>query len=237
MSGPKHPAMAKLLFFIIDWNKSKIVSKVFEQENVPFYFFSPGKGTANSEVLDVLGIGSSAKAVILCIERDLMAPLLVKGVRQKLGSLSAGAGIAFTVPLSAINQPILQILKESVHPNLKDQENEQRKPKKMSEITNDLIISIINQGYSDEFMTAAKEAGARGGTVIAARGLTSSKPVKFFGVSIQDEKEIILILSSRDKKTAIMEAISKAYGVNSQADGIIFSLPVDEVMSLNTGSI
>jgi nitrogen regulatory protein PII len=229
----KHPPTIKLLFFIIDWNKARVVSKVFEQENVQFYFFSQGKGTANSEVLDMLGIGSTDKAVILCLEHEKMAPVLVKEVRQKLGAQSRGAGIAFTVPLSAINQPILQALKESIHPNFPPPKPADKDIKKMSDIKNDLIISIINQGYSDEFMTVAKEAGARGGTVIAARGLTSNKPVKFFGVSIQDEKEIVLIMTGRESKTAIMEALSKAYGVNSQADGVIFSLPVESVMSLN----
>ncbi|MDR2536238.1 MAG: hypothetical protein LBD29_09440 [Treponema sp.] len=238
MSNPKYPGTIKLLFFIIDWTKAKVVSKVFEQENVPFYFFSKAKGTANSEILDLLGIGSSDKGIILCVEQDFMVPVLLKGVRQKLGAHSAGAGIAFTVPLSAINQPILQILKESIRQNdaALDAKDAKKEGKDMSnEIKNDLIISIINQGYSDEFMTAAREAGARGGTVLNARGLTSNKPVKFFGVSIQDEKEIIIILTSRDKRTPIMEAVSKTYGINSQANGIIFSLPVDAVMSLNVG--
>lgn len=231
MSNTTGSPAIKLLFFIIDWSKSKVVSKVFEQENVQFYFFSKGKGTANSEILDLLGIGASDKAMILCLEQDFMVPMLLKGVRQKLGAQSAGAGIAFTVPLSAINQPILQILKETVHPNLINSTDKEEE--KMSEIKNDVIISIINQGYSDEFMTVAREAGARGGTVFSARGLTNNKPVKFFGVSIQDEKEIIIILTGRDKRTPIMQALSKAYGITSQADGIIFSLPVDEVMSLN----
>ena len=227
----------KLLFFIIDWGKSKIVAKVFEQESVQFYFFSKGKGTATSEILDVLGIGSSDKAVILCVEQAFMVPVLLKGVRQKLGAHSAGAGIAFTVPLSGINQPILKLITERIAANAtaefsKDAAKEMKEEKSM-EIKNDLIISIINKGYSDEFMTVAKEAGARGGTVLNARGLTSNKPVKFFGVSIQDEKEIIIILTGRDRRTPIMEALSKSYGMASQADGIIFSLPVDEVMSLN----
>jgi nitrogen regulatory protein PII len=235
----------KLLFFIIDWDKSKVVSKVFEQENVRFYFFSKGKGTATSEILDVLGIGSSDKAVVLCVEQAFMVPALLKGVRQKLGAHSAGAGIAFTAPLSAINQPLFRLITERAAPqgpagpgkgagDSKEENNEEEgKEEKNMEIKNDLIISIINKGYSDEFMAAAKEAGARGGTVLNARGLTSNKPVKFFGVSIQDEKEIIIILTSRDRRTPIMEALSKAYGMASQADGIIFSLPVDEVMSLN----
>jgi nitrogen regulatory protein PII len=82
-------------------------------------------------------------------------------------------------------------------------------------------------------MTVAREAGAGGGTVINARGLAHKGPVKFFGVSVQDEKEIIIILTSRERKTPIMQAVSQAYGIASKAEGIIFSLPVDLVMSLN----
>jgi nitrogen regulatory protein PII len=82
-------------------------------------------------------------------------------------------------------------------------------------------------------MTTAREAGATGGTVINARGMAHQGPVKFFGVSVQDEKEIIIILTKREKKTSIMQAVSQAYGIASKAEGIVFSLPVDQVMGLS----
>ena len=97
------------------------------------------------------------------------------------------------------------------------------------EIQFDLIVAILNQGYIDEFMQAARDAGAGGGTIISARGLSSGGTKKIFGISIQDEKEIIIILSTRAKKTPIMSAVSKSYGVSSKADGLIFSLPVDAI--------
>jgi nitrogen regulatory protein PII len=222
----------KLLAFIIDWNKTEAVSDVFEHENVRFHFISKARGTASSDILDVLGIGSSEKAVILCLEQDIMVPVLFKEVRKKLGFHSSGAGIAFTIPLSGINNPILQVFKESIHKNGKIS-LEKEVEKMGTEIKHDLIVSIINQGYSDEFMTVAREAGASGGTVINARGLAHQGPVKFFGVSVQDEREIIIMVTSRDKKTPIMQAVSQAYGITSQAGGIIFSLPVDNLMGLN----
>ncbi|MDR2398777.1 MAG: hypothetical protein LBD74_08475 [Spirochaetaceae bacterium] len=228
----------KLLFVIIDWNKLKVVSKVFEQENIRFHFVSKGKGTANSEILDLLGLGSSEKAVILCVEAVGMAPVLIQEVRKRLGARSVGAGIAFTIPLSGINKLIFQLFSESSDRSTRS-EGENREATKGEEeavsgvIKNDLIISIVNQGYSDEFMTLAREAGATGGTVISARGLDHQKRVKFFGVSLQDEKEIILILTSRERKAPIMEAVSQAYGMTTEAEGLVFSLPVDKVMGLN----
>jgi hypothetical protein len=240
--GPKVPPRLKLVVFIIDWGKIHLLTEVFEEEQVRFHFISKGQGTASSDVLDLLGIGASAKAVVICLEQGILAPVLLREVRQKVGRRSPGAGIAFSIPLSGINTPILQVFKESILKNEKiapagegdpSGGQEQGEESMQSEINNDLIISIINQGYSDEFMTAAREAGASGGTVINARGLAHSGPVKFFGVSVQDEKEIVLILSSREKKVAIMQAVSEACGIATGAGGIVFSLPVDQVMGMS----
>ncbi|MDR0642489.1 MAG: P-II family nitrogen regulator [Treponema sp.] len=240
--GPKVPPRLKLVIFIIDWNKAHLLSQVFEEEHVRFHFISKGQGTASSEILDLLGLGASAKAVVICLEQEILAPVLLKEVRQKVGRRSPGAGIAFSIPLSGINTPILQVFKESILKNEKiipsgedesiARQGQGGEPMK-SEINNDLIVSIINQGYSDEFMTAAREAGASGGTVINARGLAHSGPVKFFGVSVQDEKEMVLILSSREKKVSIMQAVSEACGIATKAGGIIFSLPVDQVVGMS----
>jgi hypothetical protein len=239
--SPKAVPRLKLVIFIIDWTKLQLISQVFEEEHVRFHFISKGQGTASSEVLDLLGLGASAKAVVICLEQEILAPVLLKEVRQKVGRNSPGAGIAFSIPLSGINTPMLQVFKESILKNEKiiPQDGDSGGQKQggepvKSEITNDLIVSIINQGYSDEFMTAAREAGAAGGTVLSARGLAHSGPVKFFGVSVQDEKEIVLILSSREKKVSIMQAVSEACGIATKAGGIVFSLPVDQVMGMSS---
>jgi nitrogen regulatory protein PII len=222
----------KLMAFIVDWQKLKIINEVFDKEHVRFHFFSKGRGTASSEILDLLGIGASDKAVVLCIEQDGKIPALLKGVRKKLGFHSPGAGIAFTIPLSGINNPILKIFKDQI---LKDFSSTEIKETATmgSEVKHDLILSVINRGYSDEFMTLARESGATGGTVINARGQTHEGAVKFFGVSVQEERELILILTNREKKAAIMQAVSQAYGLTTKAGGIVFSLPVDRVMGLS----
>ena len=229
----------KLIFFIVDWNRAAVISEVFEEEKVRFHFVSKGRGTASSDILDLLGIGANDKAVILCLEQAVMTPVLLKEVRKKLGFHSPGAGIAFTVPLSAINNPILRVFKQSIHKNEKIAAEEfTTAPKNeggsmAGEYTHDLIISVINQGYSDEFMNTARAAGATGGTVLNARGQAHEGAVKFFGISVQDEKEVIIILTSREKKVAIMRAVCDAHGMNSKAQGIVFALPVDNVMGLS----
>ena len=229
----------KMFFFIVDWDKAEVITRVLGEEKVRFHFISKGKGTASSEIHDLLGISATEKAVILCIEQEILVHVLFKEIRRKLGFHTPGAGIAFTIPLSGINSPLLRVFKESIKKNEKinlikevtmaSAEN----TAKPAEINNDLIIAVINNGYSDDFMNIARGAGARGGTVLHARGLAHAGPVKFFGISVQEEKEIVLILTSRDKKLPIMEAVSLSYGITTKAEGLIFSLPVDNVIGLN----
>jgi nitrogen regulatory protein PII len=236
VSKPEAPTL-KFVLFIVDWHRAHVISDVFDEEKVRFHFIFKGRGTASSEVLDLLGIGASDKAVITCLEQALFVPVLLKEVRKKLGFHSPGAGIAFSIPLSAINDPVLLVFKQSIHKNEKiagELNHSAREGENMAnELTHDLIVSIVNQGYSDELMNTAREAGATGGTVLNARGQAHEGAVKFFGISVQDEKEMIIILTSREKKTGIMRALCETHGLNSKAQGIVFSLPVDDVMGLS----
>ncbi|MDE7105762.1 MAG: hypothetical protein K2O22_01195 [Anaeroplasmataceae bacterium] len=98
----------------------------------------------------------------------------------------------------------------------------------------EVIFCIVDAGFSDSVMSAARECGARGGTVLNARGTAREDAEKLFNISIQPEKEIVLILASNDIKDDILHAIYKNVGLNTSAQGIAFSLPVDEVVGLTT---
>jgi nitrogen regulatory protein PII len=230
------PRTFKIVFFIVDWNRVRNLGDVFTAKRVRFHFIVKGRGTASSDILDLLGLGASDKAVLLCLEESGMVPALLQDVRQSLGSQGAGAGIAFSVPLSGLNTPIIKAFENGntvTNGGHKVNRNEhEEKPEKI-EINNDLILAIINRGFADELMATAKEAGAGGGTVINARGIAHDGTVKFFGVSVQEEREVVLILTKREKKDAIMQAVCEKHGLSSKAEGLVFSLPVDKVMSLN----
>jgi hypothetical protein len=232
---PETPVL-KMVVFILDWSKSRDITEILEESHVRFHFICKGRGTASSEVLDLLGIGRTEKAVVICLEQNIMVPVLLKRVSKKLGFHNPGAGIAFTVPLTGINKPILQVFKDSIHKDIQAEEGSEKtskKEKKMSDKKHDLIVIVVNQGYSDELMTIAREAGAFGGTVVNARGLAHKGPVKFFGISVQDEKEIITILTNRTKKIPVMQAVSQNFGISSKAQGLVFSLPAEDITGLD----
>ena len=95
-----------------------------------------------------------------------------------------------------------------------------------------LIVTILNRGFADQAMDAAKRAGAHGGTVLHARGSGVHEAEKFFGVQIQPEKEVVLILVQTGAKDEIMRAIVREAGLNREGRGLTFALPVDDVAGI-----
>ena len=94
----------------------------------------------------------------------------------------------------------------------------------------DLIITIVNRGFSELVMDAARGVGASGGTILHARGTGVHEAEKFFGISIQPEKELVLILTAHDERQTIMQAIAEKAGLNTPGKGLAFSVPVDDVV-------
>lgn len=97
----------------------------------------------------------------------------------------------------------------------------------------EMIVCIVNAGFSDAVMDAAKEFGARGGTVLTARGTAAKEAETLFRITIQPEKEMVLILVPADIRDAILHALYKSVGLNTPGQGIAFSLPVDSAIGLS----
>ena len=94
------------------------------------------------------------------------------------------------------------------------------------------IFCIVNSGQSDEVMDAAKKLGATGGTVINARGTASKEAETFFHITVQPEKEIVMILVPSKIKDSVLHALYTEVGLETKGQGIAFSVPVDGVVGL-----
>ncbi len=101
------------------------------------------------------------------------------------------------------------------------------------EFNHEAIFCIVNNGYSEAVMEAAKKFGARGGTVINARGTAGKEAETFFHITIQPEKEIIMILVPTEIKDNVMRALYKEVGLETAGQGIAFSMPVDAVVGIS----
>ncbi|MDE6355928.1 MAG: P-II family nitrogen regulator [Clostridia bacterium] len=96
----------------------------------------------------------------------------------------------------------------------------------------EVVFCVVNAGYSELVMDAAKEVGARGGTVIHARGTANKEAEKFFSITIQPDKEIVMILVPSKIKDDVLHAIYRQAGLKSAGQGIAFTLAVDEVVGI-----
>ena len=98
--------------------------------------------------------------------------------------------------------------------------------------SHEAIFCIVNDGYSEAVMEAAKQLGARGGTVINARGTAGKEAETFFHITVQPEKEIVMILVPKEIKDNVLHALYKQVGLDTAGQGIAFSVPVDSVVGL-----
>lgn len=96
----------------------------------------------------------------------------------------------------------------------------------------DVILCIVNNGFSEAAMDAAKLHGARGGTIMRGRGTISKEAEKFFNISIEPEKEVVMILAKKELINGILKGLYQAVGTNTEAQGIAFSLPVEDVVGI-----
>lgn len=103
----------------------------------------------------------------------------------------------------------------------------------MSKDQAQLVVIICNHDYADEVMEVAKKAGAKGGTIIHGRGTLNKETKKFFGITIQPEKALILILSEVEIQENIMKCVNEESSINTDAHAVSFSLPVSDFVGLN----
>ena len=96
----------------------------------------------------------------------------------------------------------------------------------------EMILCIVNAGFSSAVMDAAKEFGARGGTVIRGRGTASHEAEKRFQITVEPEKEMVMILVPAAIKQDILHALYRAVGLSTPGQGIAFTLPIDNVVGL-----
>lgn len=96
-----------------------------------------------------------------------------------------------------------------------------------------LIITIVNCGWCEDLMSAAREAGAKGGTIVNARGTGTQEHEKFFGISLSPEKEMLLIVADDENTPSIVGAIKNQPFLNERGAGIVFTVNIEEAFLLN----
>lgn len=214
----------KLLFIISD-NEKKI-EKVINKFKLPFNTITHGIGTASKSMLDFFGLNETEKYIVVSIIPDFMEYNIFSNLEEYLRLKEVGNGIAFSVPLSSSSKYVIDAF------NKKEGEK-MEKNKYESKDKYHLLISIVAEGYAEKVMNAAKKCGANGGTLIKGRELGGKNSFKFFNMTMEPEKDIVMIVCNDKDKNKIMETILNKTGIKTEGKGLCISLPIDCTLGLN----
>lgn len=216
----------KLLFSIVNRGDELILKEILDERSISLGYSFAAMGTAHSAVLDYLGIGASEKAVVLSLIPESDEELLLRELHLRLYQYR-GRGISFTVPLSGVSEIVAGKLTGAASVKATGRKVMQEQDRKY-----DLIVAAVAAGHVDEAIEAARAAGAAGGTIVRARSVGNAKAEQFIGISLTQEQELLLILARREGKLAIMQAVMERCGLKTEAEGVIFSLPVDRTAGI-----
>ena len=211
---------ANLVITITDRGLHKEFTRWFQREKLPLVLTVYGQGTATTEILDCLGLEDTEKAVLFCA--TTAAPSLIRRAARELWLDVPGRGIMMAVPISSVGGAAAKdyLLQQGAEEIME------------KEMTHELIVVITKQGYTDQVMDAARAAGATGGTTVHAKGTGAELARKFLGVSIASEKELVFILTRNETRNPIMKAIMTEAGMQTEAQSLVFSLPVSDLAGL-----
>lgn len=228
---PKKQVCLRMILSITRAEDEKRVVEVFNEYHIPICFETRAKGTAPSELLDAFGLGGTTRVITVGFLPRFLVPETFEAINRKLNYRRRGTGVALTVPLTGLQGAILKILNDETREELT--KAMEKDAKEMQEHNAYALVWVsVNPGYSDAVVDAARAAGARGGTVLKGRRRNSESVTRFLGISMQEEQDFVMIVLPREKKTEVMNAVSTACGLKTEAHGIVVSLPVDEVMGL-----
>ncbi len=204
----------KLLIGIVPHNSGELIADAAKSAGAGGGTIAMGRGTASNGVLQLLGLGDTSKDIVYIIIKNSIKQAVYDAI-IKASEKKAHFGVMFTLDTPGFIRA--GHLAESDVSEKSEGEETMK-----AENNYQMINVIINKGYAEDAMAAARKAGAGGGTIIGARGTAKEGDAAFFGMKIVPEKEMLMILVPAEKKSAIVEAITALPCFAEAGSGIIF---------------
>ena len=209
----------KLLISIVPHNSGELICNAAKSAGAGGGTIAMGRGTASNGVLQLLGLGDTSKDIVYIIVKNSLKAAVYDAIITA-SEKKAHFGVMFT-----LNTPDFI---RAGHLNEKSEESNQsdnsvsKGEEAMSDKNYQMINVIVNKGYAEDAMEAARKAGAGGGTIMGARGTAKEGDAAFFGMKIVPEKEMLMILVPAEKKNDIVAAITALPCFAEAGSGIVF---------------
>jgi nitrogen regulatory protein PII len=199
-----------LVCVIVSCGKAGRVLQIAREKGVSGGTIVLARGTAENRWLKLFDLTDIRQELVILIAEEGAAKQTLEEVNNSFHMDKPSHGIAFAMPLT-------NLIGDGQEWALKQAGNGGA-----TENMYNAIFVVVDRGKGSQVMEAAKAAGARGGTVINARGAGDQEKTKVFHIEIEPEKEIVLILAPTDGTEAIVQAVRSGLQIDEPGKGIIF---------------
>ena len=224
----------QMIITVTTTEKERDIKEIFKECGINLVCNTVGQGTAPSQMLDLFGLGGRTRLLSVGILPKCYVSGVFRSLEKNLSFSKKARGIAFTIPLNGLQGALLNFLNEEKNEkymkNSLSEEGDGIKMKENSEYS--AIIAGVVSGYAADAFEAAKKAGARGGTILKGSKDNSKVLSEKLGFSLKEEQEFVLMIVPKEKKKDIMTAINEVCGISSEAQGVIVSVPVEDVLGI-----
>lgn len=204
---------------IVNYGSGSRVLKTAKHNGVQGGVVFIGTGTVKSHLLEFLELSDTRKEIVMLVADAATICAALNNVDTELHLSKPNHGIAFTIAAS----DLLVTGKDARRHHANGGEY-----KYMYQS----IVVIVKRGEAELVMDAATGAGARGGTVIKARGAGNYESGRLFHMDIASEKELVLILTKVADADKIIDAIRDKLDADATENGVIICQDVKKVYGL-----
>lgn len=204
---------------IVEINKGSKVLELAKEQGVQGGTVFLGVGTANKNIIDYLGLSNKKKEIIIMISDSVSSTKAVEHISKVLEFEKPNKGIAFIEEVANVWGSSSCAVGN-------------RECGEGVEYMYNAIYTIVERGLGDDVIDAAQEAGSMGGTVIHGRGSGIHEIQKVFNMTIEPEKDIILILSQVESTEKIVSSIREKLKIDEPGRGIIYVTNVKETYGI-----
>lgn len=182
-----------------------------------------GKGTITNRLLEFFGFDEEKKEIVLMGAKYQYETTIHETLTNKFHMDKPNHGIIITIPIKSIIGRITGTESETTS---------EFKTGGNHTMAYEAVFTIVDRGLGHEVVDAANSAGARGATIINARGSGIHEDSKFFAMNIEPEKEIVMTIIPKEMSDAVIKAIREKMKIDEPGKGIMFVMDVSKTSGL-----
>ncbi|MDD4503958.1 MAG: P-II family nitrogen regulator [Clostridiaceae bacterium] len=213
----------EVLYIIVNFGLGSKIIKTAKQSGILGATIFLGKGTVKSHLLEILGLSDIRKEIVLMVSERTTAYKALEKLNSEFNLDKPHHGIAFSTTVADLFGA-----RSYEHNSIEENKESRGVENSMYKV----ICIIVDRGKAEDVMEAATNAGARGGTIINARGSGIHETNTLFSMPIEPEKEIVMILSKNDLADSIISSIRQKLRIDEPGNGIIFVQDVNKTYGL-----